>query len=96
MKQLIAGTVTIFFSTFCFAEPVINTHTNLWKSIPITVDSEHHTYSASEGYLMPEGNYYYTFSGYRCLKNKLENAGIEPIEYKDNKTQVSIYCYPDQ
>lgn len=96
MKQFIIGSLCIVFTTSALAENIINTQTNSWKSIPITVDANKHTYSISEGYLMPEGDYYYTYSGYRCLKKKVENAGGEPIVYKDKNDGKVIYCYPDK
>uniref|UniRef100_A0A2H5FRL6 Uncharacterized protein n=1 Tax=Legionella sainthelensi TaxID=28087 RepID=A0A2H5FRL6_9GAMM len=70
MKKFIISSMITLLSTTAFAENIINTQTNTWKSIPITVDTEKHTYSTAEGFLMPEGNYYYTYSGYRCLKDK--------------------------
>ncbi len=87
---------TVFISS-AFAENVINTQTNTWKSIPITVDEDSKTYTTPKGYLMPEGNYYYTFSGYRCLMNKTEGGGEEPLVLKPVNTGDSeIYCYKDK
>lgn len=97
MKKILISSIFILFATPTLAENIINTQTNSWKSVPITVDTETNTYSTSEGYLLPEGDYYYTYSGYRCLKNKVENAGGEPIVYKDkNDKENLIYCYPDK
>ncbi|WP_155522657.1 hypothetical protein [Legionella saoudiensis] len=45
---------------------------------------------------MPEGNYYYTFSGYRCLMNKTEGGGEEPLVLKPvNTGEKEIYCYKE-
>lgn len=97
MKKIIISSMLTLLSTSALAENVINTQTNSWKSIPITVDTEKNTYSTAEGFLMPEGNYYYTYSGYRCLKNKAEINGVNPVEIKpQNAKGEVIYCYPDK
>ncbi|AUH74199.2 hypothetical protein [Legionella sainthelensi] len=97
MKKFIISSMITLLSTTAFAENIINTQTNTWKSIPITVDTEKHTYSTAEGFLMPEGNYYYTYSGYRCLKDKRELKGMNPVEFKpQNAKGEVIYCYPDK
>ncbi|MFJ1269172.1 hypothetical protein ACD661_11450 [Legionella lytica] len=94
MKKLMIGTFLIVCGSPGFAENVINTQTNSWKSVPITVDEDNKTYTTSKGYLMPEGNYYYTFSGYRCLMNKTEGGGEEPLVLKPvNTGDKEIYCY---
>lgn len=96
MKKLISS-MLLLLSPSLFAENVINTQTNTWKSIPITVDAEKHTYTTEKGFLMPEGDYYYTYSGYRCLKNKIEIAGVTPTELSSaNNDGTVIYCYPDK
>ncbi|WP_133137643.1 hypothetical protein [Legionella rowbothamii] len=97
MKKLILTMLCTVFISSAFAENVINTQTNTWKSIPITVDEDSKTYTTPKGYLMPEGNYYYTFSGYRCLMNKTEGGGEEPLVLKPVNTGDSeIYCYKDK
>lgn len=97
MKKLILGSLLLIVTGATFAENVINTQTNSWKSVPITVDPNTHTYSTSEGYLMPEGDYYYTYSGFRCLKSELKDAGTEALVYKDKNAEENvIYCYPDK
>ncbi|WP_058533934.1 hypothetical protein [Legionella saoudiensis] len=96
MKKLIGGMLLTLSFSSVFAERVINTQTNTWKSVPITVDEENKTYTTSKGYLMPEGNYYYTFSGYRCLMNKTEGGGEEPLVLKPvNTGEKEIYCYKE-
>ncbi|KTC78774.1 hypothetical protein [Legionella cincinnatiensis] len=97
MKKLIISMLFLLLSTSVFAENVINTQTNTWKSIPITVDAGKHTYTIEKSFLMPEGDYYYTYSGYRCLKNKIEIAGVNPVELNPvNNEGTVIYCYPDK
>ncbi|USQ15418.1 hypothetical protein J2N86_14325 (plasmid) [Legionella lytica] len=96
MKKTILGALFTLFISSAFAENIINTQTNTWKSIPITVDEDSKTYTTQKGYLMPEGNYYYTFSGYRCLMNKVEGGGDEPLVLKPvNTGDKEIYCYKE-
>ncbi|WP_298625256.1 hypothetical protein [uncultured Legionella sp.] len=98
MKKIITGSLlTLFITTASFAESTINTQTNSWKSIPITVDEDANTYTTAKDSLMPEGDYYYTFSGYRCLKNKSNVAGETPLILKpENGDGTEIYCYKDE
>jgi hypothetical protein len=97
MKRLILGSVLSLLTTLAVAENPINTQTKTWKSIPITVDSSKHTYSTEKGYLMPEGDYYYTYSGYRCLKDKSEVPGFDPVVLKSQNVEGNdIYCYTDK
>jgi hypothetical protein len=97
MEKLIIGTLLTFFATVSLAENIINTQTKTWKSIPITVDTNKHTYTTAQGFLVPEGDYYYTYSGYRCLREKSESAGVEPMVLKTGNAQGNdIYCYPDK
>lgn len=95
MKQYIIGSILTVLLTTAYAESVINTQTNSWKSIPITVDEDNNTYTTSKGFLVPEGDYYYTFSGYRCLKAKNESASAEPLVLKNTEGNA-IYCYKDE
>lgn len=97
MKTIIAASLFTLLTTSVFADSAINTETNSWKSVPITVDKQKHTYSVNEGYLLPEGDYYYAYSGYRCLKTKLDKSDAEPEVYNDTKSKEhSIYCYPEK
>jgi hypothetical protein len=97
MKTIITASLFTLLSASVFADKTINTETNSWKSVPITVDEQKHTYNVSEGYLLPEGDYYYTYSGYRCLKTKLDKADADPVVYNDAKSEGhSIYCYPEK
>lgn len=97
MKKIIVGSILSIFISSAFAENVINTQTNSWKSIPITVDEDNKTYTTPNGFLVPEGNYYYTFSGYRCLMNKVEGGGEEPLVLKPSNTgEKEIYCYKEK
>jgi len=97
MKKIIIGSLLTLFTTTALADSLINTQTKTWKNIPITVNTNKNTYTTSKGFLMPEGDYYYTYSGYRCLKDKTEIAGVTPVvlQPEDTKGNV-IYCYPDK
>ncbi len=87
--------LTIFVSS-AFAEHVINTETNTWKSVPITVDEDSNTYTLDDAYLIPEGNYYYSFPGYRCLTSQSSATSEKPLVLKPSSTKKSnIYCYKD-
>lgn len=97
MKHYIIGTLLTVFLSTTYAENIINTQTNSWKSIPITVDEDNQTYATEKGYLVPEGEYYYTFSGYRCLKAKNDGSGAEPLVLAPSDTKGhKIYCYKDK
>ncbi|WP_133137928.1 hypothetical protein [Legionella rowbothamii] len=97
MKRLILNLVLSLLTTVALAENPINTQTKTWKHIPITVDANNHTYSTAKGFLMPEGNYYYTYSGYRCLNEKPQIARVNPVVLKPkNAKGTVIYCYPDK
>ena len=54
-------TALLFLSTTAMADSVIITETKTWKSVPITVDDQNHTYTY-EGTL-PESEYYYAYPG---------------------------------
>ena len=97
MQKFIIASLLTLATTTALAENIINTQTKTWKSIPITVDENQHTYSTSKGFLMPEGDYYYTYSGYRCLKTKTDVAGVNPVVLNPQDTKGTIiYCYPDK
>ncbi len=94
MKRTLIGLALAQSLTSAYAEELINTETNSWKSIPITVDEDQNTYTTEKGYLMPEGNYYFTFSGYRCLKTKITSIKDEPLTLTPtDSTHSKIYCY---
>ena len=97
MQKLIIATLLTVSSSLALADSVIITQTKTWKSVPITVDTEKHIYTTVEGSVVPEGNYYYTYSGYRCLREKTEIAGVNVLIFKAGISGGSdIYCYPDE
>lgn len=95
MKRLIIATMLTALSTVAIADTVIITKTQTWKSVPITVDSASHTYTTVDT-TVPEGDFYYTYSGYRCVKDKMDIAGVDPLVYRSNVAGgVDLYCYPE-
>lgn len=96
MKRIIASSILAVFLSSAYADHVINTETNSWKNIPIKVDEDSSTFTMSEGILLPEGDYYYSFTGYRCLKAKSKSTDEEPLVLKSTDSKHGeIYCYKD-
>ena len=97
MKKLIIATLLTVSCTVALADSVIITQTKTWKSVPITVDTEKHIYTTVEGSVVPERDYYYTYSGYRCLREKVEVVGTNVVIFKSGTPGAGdIYCYPDE
>lgn len=96
MKKMLLIALQFVIATAVFADTTIITETKTWKSVPITVDPETQTYTTVEGPI-PQGDYYYTYSGYRCLKEKVEVVGGNVIIYHLSATGGGdIYCYPEE
>lgn len=94
MKKLIIAALITVFSPVVLADNVIVTQTNSWKSVPITVDTEKHIYTV-EG-TPPEGDFYYTYSGYRCIREKTNIVGVNALIFHAGISGGSdIYCYPE-
>jgi hypothetical protein len=94
MKKTIISALCMAASTIVSADNVIVTETSTWKSVPVTVNADKHTYVVTG--TMPTGDYYYSYPGYRCFSVQREVAGVTPIIYRssvDNGTD--IYCYPE-
>ena len=96
MNKLLMTSFLMLVTSTALAENPINTQTKSWKSIPITVDTTANTYTLKNGYLLPEGNYYYTYSGHRCLNENTQIAGVNPVVLKAQNNGPMIYCYPDK
>ena len=95
MNKLMMVTLLTVFNTVVLADSVIVTETQTWKSVPITVNPDKHTYITVEG-PVPEGKYYYTYSGYRCVREKIEVVGTDAIIYHSGvEGGGDIYCYPE-
>ncbi len=93
-KVLILASLALFSSTV-LADNVVVTETKTWKSVPIVVDPTTNVYTVEET-AVPEGNYYYTYSGYRCFRERRDVPGVNPVELRPkNTTGTSVYCYPE-
>jgi hypothetical protein len=95
MKKLIIAALLTASCTVALADSVVVTETKSWKSVPITVDTNGNVYSV-EGTLPTDGDYYYSYSGYRCFSAKRSNIEVEPTIYRAKVAGGSdIYCYPE-
>ena len=93
MKKLLTA-LLLTVATAASAESTITTETTTWKSVPITVDATTGTYTTTmEG--PATGDYYYSYSGYRCFKEKRTIVGVDPITYRATTQGGEIYCYPE-
>ncbi len=95
MKRLLLLTLPLVINTTAFAQVTIIEETKTWKSVPITVDQQAHTYTTVESPL-PEGQYYYTYPGYRCVTQKIEDIGGTIVVYQGPSGSNDIYCYPEE
>lgn len=97
MKSVLLTALLLAFTTAALADnSVIVTQTKTWQSVPITVDEQAHTYTVEKGVTLPEGDYYYTYPGYRCLKEKREIVGINAVVFQAGIPGGNdIYCYAD-
>ncbi|WP_454780950.1 hypothetical protein [Legionella sp. WA2022007384] len=95
MKKLLTA-LLLTITTVALADNVIITETKSWKSVPITVDEKAHTYTTIEGTAVPEGDYYYTYPGYRCLKEKRDIVGLDAVIFHAGiPSGGDIYCYAE-
>ncbi|MCE0722556.1 MULTISPECIES: hypothetical protein [Legionella] len=97
MKKLVISSLLTVLSTVALADSVIVTKTHTWKSVPITVNAEKHIYTVDQGSIVvPGSEFYYTYSGYRCLTEKTNIVGVNAVVYHAGITGGSdIYCYPE-
>lgn len=79
-----------------FAAETIVTHTKEWKSVPITVDTNGNTYTVTNASDVPtSGDYYYSYSGYRCFREKQTYVTDgTPVTYTVSGGP-DIYCYAE-
>ncbi|KTD06470.1 secreted protein [Legionella gratiana] len=95
MKNIFLIIVQLAIAIAAFADTTIITETKTWKSVPITVNPQAHTYITVEGPI-PQGEYYYTYPGYRCVKEKVAVVGGNVIIYHSGVPGGNdIYCYPE-
>lgn len=94
MKKILIASTLALASTMTFANNVIVTETQNWKSVPITVNAEQKTYVVSGP--LPEGDFYYSYSGYRCFTEKRDIVGVDAGILKASvEGGKDIYCYPE-
>ncbi|MBA3537974.1 MAG: hypothetical protein H0T84_15445 [Tatlockia sp.] len=108
MKKLLIAALLTASSTVALADSVIVTETKTWKSVPITVNANGNFYTV-DGTLPTDGEYYYTYAGYRCFNAKRTNIDVEPTIYHAQTSTgttstttttsttggTDIYCYPE-
>ncbi len=95
MKKVLLTALLVTLTTAAVADETIMETTRSWKSVPITVDQQNSVYTV-EG-AVPEGDYYYTYPGYRCLREKKDMAGVNILMLHAGVAGGSdIYCYPEQ
>lgn len=96
MKKTLLTVLLLSCATAALADNVIITETKTWKSVPITVDDQAHTYTIEGNATLPEGDFYYTYPGYRCLKEKKDIVGVNALIFHAGIAGGSdIYCYPE-
>ncbi|WP_454785515.1 hypothetical protein [Legionella sp. WA2024007413] len=94
MKKLLISTCLTALSTVATADSVIVTQTQSWQSVPIVVNTEKHIYTIEKP--VPEGNFYYTYSGYRCLREQTNIVGVNAVVLHAGVAgEGDIYCYPE-
>lgn len=94
MKRVLISALLFTATSAALADNVIVTETKTWKSVPIVVDDKANTYTVQG--TIPEGDYYYTYSGYRCLAEKKDIAGVNVLMFHASVAGgTDIYCYPD-
>ncbi|MBA3660334.1 MAG: hypothetical protein H0W64_01260 [Gammaproteobacteria bacterium] len=98
MKKLLASVIVIsssFLLNTVSAESVIIRDTSNWKSVPVQVDSVNKTYTLVGTEPTDSPNYYYSYQGYRCFREKRE-IGIDALIFKAGISGGSdIYCYSE-
>ncbi|STY28312.1 secreted protein [Legionella wadsworthii] len=93
MNKLMMYSLLILLSTEALGDSIIVNKTHSWQRIPITINAEKKY--VVEG-TVPEGNFYYTYPGYRCIKEKTNIVGVNAVVYHaEVPGQSDIYCYPE-
>ena len=94
MKRSLLAALLFTMTSATLAGSVIVTETQGWKSVPIVVDTMGNTYTVQG--TVPVGDYYYTYSGYRCFQQKRDIVGVNGVVYHASAAGgVDIYCYPE-
>lgn len=99
MKSLLSSLLVLLLAGFvgsAFAQSEVVTHTEGWTTVPITVDTTANTYTISNNGSVPTGNFYYSYSGYRCFNDKQTFVNVNPVMFNATATNgPAIYCYPE-
>lgn len=93
MKKIILSVAMLFLTHAAFAQETVVVKEG---GIPVTiqVDPTANTYSVV-GTAPTSGEFYYTYPGYRCYREKLTTVTSEGVVYSSAVAGGStIYCYP--
>lgn len=93
MKKLLLSALLVATSSAALADTsTIVTQTKTWKNVPITVDSDTYVVNGT----LPEGDFYYAYSGHRCFSVKRDDAGVDALVLHAKVAGgADIYCYPE-
>lgn len=96
LKIALGLSLFLTFSSYVFADSAIVTQTSTWKSVPIQVDTVKHTYTTTSTDAVPTSDYYYSYPGYRCFREKRDLVGVNALIFNASISGGSeIYCYPE-
>ena len=93
MRNLMIAALLGAMSTAALADTTtIVTETQSWKSVPITVENDAYVVTGP----LPEGNFYYSYSGHRCFTVKKDDASVDAVVlHAKTAGGTDIYCYPE-
>lgn len=97
-KFIVISTCSLLLvSLSAFSQSTVVTQTTTWKSVPIQVDTTKNTYTIVGTAPTDTTDYYYSYSGYRCFKEKRDIAGVNALIFNASVSGgYDIYCYPEQ
>lgn len=96
MKRILGLAAIVLCTNIYATTTTIVTETQTWKPVPITVDSDKHTYVVS-GSMPSSKHFYYSYPGYRCFSEKREIEGVNALVFNPSVSGGSdIYCYPEK
>lgn len=93
MKKIILTISMLFLIPVTFAQETVVVRES-GTPVTIQVDPTANTYSVV-GTAPTSGEYYYTYPGYRCYREKLTTVTSDGVVYSSSVAGGStIYCYP--
>lgn len=96
MKRLLLSSLLLSLNMAAMADEVIMAKTANWQSVAIAVNEENHTYSIQGTVPSNTDDYYYAYSGYRCLREQEDIAGLTALIFHSTvEDGQDIYCYPN-